>query len=332
MLLLLLRALLVPRVQLALENVALRQQVAVLRRTVHRPRVRARDRLFWVVLRRLWAGWRDALGLVQPATVVRWHRAGWRLVWRWRSRKKPGRPPVSLEVRELIRRLSRENRLWGAPRIRDELALLGYRIAKSTVEKYMTRHRAPSSPTWRAFLREHGHEILACDFFLIPTASFKSLIGFVVMELGRRRILACKVTPRANGAWAAEVIRQACSPGQFRHVLRDRDAIYGAEFKATLRSLGLRQLVTAPRAPRMNPFAERVIGTLRRECLDHLILLGERHTQRVLDEFVEYYNEERPHQGLGGERPTHSLRLVGTGPVEARAHLGGLHHSYRRVA
>jgi len=143
MLLILLRALLVPKVQLALENVALRQQVAVLRRPVHRPRVRARDRLFRVVLRRLWAGWRDALGLVQPATVVRWHRAGWRLVWRWRSRKKPGRPPVPPEVRALIRRLSGENRLWGAPRIRDELALLGHRVAKSTVEKYMTRPRTP---------------------------------------------------------------------------------------------------------------------------------------------------------------------------------------------
>ena len=217
--LLLLRALLLPRAQLALGNVALRQQVAVLRRSIHRPRVR------------------------------RWHRAGWRLVWRWRSGRKPG-PPVAFEVRELIRRLSRENRLWGAPRIRDELALLGHRVVKSTVEKYMTRHRAPPSPTWRAFLREHARELLACDFFLIPTASFKTLIGFVVMELGRRRILACKVTTRANGAWAAEVIRQACSPGQFRHLLRDRDAIYGAEFKAVLRSLGLRQLVTAHPVPR----------------------------------------------------------------------------------
>jgi len=332
MLLILLRALLVPKVQLTLENVALRQQVAVLRRTVHQPRARVRDRLFWVIFRRLWAGWQDALGFVQPATVVRWHRAGWRLIWRWRSRKKPGRPPVPVEVRELIRRLSRENHLWGAPRIRDELRLLGHHVAKSTVEKYMVRRRGPPSPTWRAFLYEHASEILACDFFTIPTATFRSLTGFVVMELGRRRILACKVTTRASGAWAAEVIRQACSPGQLRHVLRDRDAIYGAEFKSVLRSLGLRQLVTAPRAPRMNAFAERVIGTLRRECLDHMILLGESHTQRVLDEFVEYYNEERPHQSLAGERPTHSPRLVGTGPVEARAHLGGLHHSYRRAA
>lgn len=332
MLLILLRALLVSRVQLALENVALRQQVAVLRRTVHRPRVRARDRLFWVILRRLWAGWQDALGFVQPATVVRWHRAGWRLVWRWRSRKKPGRPPVPLEVRELIRRLSRENRLWGAPRIRDELRLLGHHVAKSTVEKYMTRHRAPPSATWRTFLREHASEILACDFFLIPTASFKSLVGFVVMELGRRRILACGVTTHPSGSWAAEVVRQDCSSGQFRYLMRDRDPVYGSVFSGAMRSICLRQMVTAPRTPLMNPYAERVIGTLRRECLDHEVVLGQDHAQRLLDEFVDYYNSERPHQALGGERPASSLRLVGHGPVLARPHLGGLHHSYRRAA
>lgn len=332
MLLFLLRALLVPRVQLALENVALRQQVAVLRRSVHRPRVRVRDRLFWVLLRRLWAGWRDALALVQPATVVRWHRAGWQLVWRWRSRKKSGRPPVPLEARELIRRLSRENRLWGAPRIRDELRLLGHHVAKSTVEKYMVRRRGPPSPTWRAFLHEHASEILACDFFTIPTASFRSLTGFVVMELGRRRILACGVTTHPSGRWAAEIVRRAAGSEKCRYLMRDRDPLYAGLFSDAARSIGLRQMLSAPRTPVMNPYAERLIGTLRREFLDHVIVLGQSHAQRLLGEFTDYYNAERPHQALNGERPTPSLRPVGNGPVLARPHLGGLHHSYRRAA
>jgi transposase InsO family protein len=240
---------------------------------------------------------------------------------------------VALEVRELIRRLSRENRLWGAPRIRDELRLLGHDVAKSTVEKYRTRRRGPPSPTWHTFLRAHGSEILACDFFAIPTATFRTLIGFVVMELGRRRILACRVTTCASAAWAAQLVRHACSPEQFRFLMRDRDGVYGDEFNAAMRSLGLHQMVTAPRAPLMNAHAERVIGTLRRECLDHVIVLGHDHAQRLLDEFVEYYNDERPHQALDGERPAHRHRLVGTtGPVVAQPRLGGLHHSYRRAA
>jgi transposase InsO family protein len=330
--LLLLRALAIPKLQLALENIALRQQVAVLRRHVARPRLRAQDRVFWVILRRLWNGWSDALALVQPATVVRWHRAGWHLAWRWRSRKTSGRPPVPVEVRELIRRLSRENRLWGAPRIRDELRLLGHHVAKSTVEKYRVRRRGQPSPTWRTFLREHASEILACDFFTIPTASFRSLMGFVVMELGRRRILACGVTTHPSGSWAAGIVRQACRVGQFRYLMRDRDPVYGSVFGGIARSIGLRQMVSAPRTPVMNPYSERVIGTLRHECLDHVIVLGQSHAQRLLDEFVDYYNAERPHQALDGERPVHRLRLVGKGPIVAQAHLGGLHHSYRRAA
>ena len=238
-----------PKLLLALENIALRQQVAVLRRHVARPRLQARDRVFWVILRRPWSGWSEALALVQPATVLRWHRAGWQRVWRWNSRKKSGRPTVPLEVRELIRRLSR---LWGAPRIRDELRLLGHHVAKSTVEKYMVRRRGPPSPTWRAFLHEHASEILACDFFTIPTATFRSLTGFVVMELGRRRILACSVTAHPSGSWAAEIVRRAATYEKCRCLMRDRDPVYGGLFSDAARSMGLRQMVSAPRTPVMN--------------------------------------------------------------------------------
>lgn len=190
MLFALIRALPMPRAALAAENLALRQQLAVLKRSVPRPLIRARDRLWWVLLRRSWTDWQSCLIVVQPSTVVRWHRQGWSRLWRWKSSGKPGRPAVNLETRELIRRLSRENRLWGAPRIQAEFERLGLQVAKSTVERYMVRDLGPPSSTWRAFLRNHAGEMLACDFFTAPTASFKSLIGLAVIELGRRRIVA----------------------------------------------------------------------------------------------------------------------------------------------
>jgi putative transposase len=335
LILILLRAILLSRTSLALENLALRQQVAVLKRSVPHPRIRMRDRIYWVLLRRLWSGWRDSLLLVRPSTVVRWHRQGWRLLWRLRSRGEPGRPAIPYEVRELIRRLSRENRLWGAPRIQAELERLGFHVAKSTVEHYMVRHAGPPSPTWRAFLRNHAGEILVCDFFQVPTASFKTLIGFVVMELGRRRIVACDVTAHPTAVWAATVVRRAvlATGGRARYLIRDRDTIYGAPFNAAMRSLGLRQMVTAYHAPLQNAHAERVIGTFRRECLDHVIVLGEGHARRILDEYVRYYDEERTHQALGGDSPlSRADERSSTGTLIAVPHLGGLHHSYRRAA
>jgi putative transposase len=245
-----LRALFVPKTQLAIENIALRQQVAVLKRSVPRPRLRTRDRVFWVVLKRLWPEWRAALGFVRPATVVAWHREGWRLIWRMKSKGKPGRPLIPGEVRDLIRRLSRENRLWGAPRIQDELEHLGHHVAKSTIDKYMDRGSHPPSQTWRTFLHNHAGEILACDFFTIPTATFRTITGFVVLELGRRRIVACDVTANPTAAWAAAVVRRAfmATGRSATHLLRDRDAVYGEEFKTVIGDLGLKQLVTAYKA------------------------------------------------------------------------------------
>lgn len=330
----LLRAILLSRTSLAMENLALRQQVAVLKRSVLRPRVRLRDRIYWVLLRRMWNGWRDSLLIVRPSTVVRWHRHGWRIFWRWRSHGKSGRPTITVEVRELIRRLSRENRFWGAPRIQAELERLGYHLAKSTVERYMIRRTGPPSGTWRAFLRNHASEILACDFFLVPTASFKTLIGFVVMELGRRRILACDVTAHPTAMWVATVVRRAvlAAGGHARYLLRDRDAIYGEAFKTAMRSMSLRQVVTAYHAPLHNAHAERLIGTLRRECLDHLIILGEEHARSILHEYVSYYNEERTHQALGAASPENDEARSGTGAIASVPYLGGLHHGYRRAA
>ena len=326
----LIRAMLSSRASLAMENLALRQQVAVLKRSVPRPRLRRTDRLFWVFLRWTWAGWRDALGLVQPATVVAWHRQGWRLFWRLKSRGKSGRPTVSAEVRDLIRRLSRENRLWGAPRIQRELEHLGHDVAKSTVDKYMVRYSGPPSPTWRAFLQNEGAAILVCDFFKVPTATFKTLTGFVVMELGRRRILVCDVTKHPTAAWAASCLERAAKAGH-QFLIRDRDSIYGDDFRAAVRRVGLRQLVTAYKAPLQNVFVERLIGTVRRECLDQVIVLGEEHARRTLAEFATYYNAARCHSSLDGDVPVHR-EVEKTGSIIATAYLGGLHHGYERAA
>src|SRR6266699_3894180 len=273
--LLLFRALFRDRSRLALENLALRQQLAVLRHQSPRPRLRRADRVFWVNLARVWDQWRSALILVRPETVLRWHRQGFRYFWRWKSR---GRPCVSLELTRLIRRMSQENPLWGAPRIRSELLLLGYEVAETTVAKYMTRRgRRPPSQTWRTFLRNHLRATAACDFFVLPTATFRLLFCFVILSHDRRRILHFNVTVHPTAAWATQQIREAF-PGdgtEPRYLLRDRDGAYGEAFRRVVRAIGIREILTAPQSPWQNPYAERVIGSIRRECLDHLIVLSE---------------------------------------------------------
>ena len=256
-------------------------------------------------------------------------------MWTLRSRKKGGRPPVPLEVRDLIRRLSKENRLSGSPRIQMELARLGFHVAKSTVEKYMVRRAGPPSPEWAEFIRLQANGIVACDFFQIPTATFRCLTGFVVMELGRRRILSVDVTWNPTAAWAASRLRAAvaAAPRTAEFLIRDRDSIYGLHFRETAKALGLQEMLTAYRAPKMNAHCERLIGTLRRDLLDHVIVMGESHARGLLTEYGNYYNAERCHQSLDGHPPSPGLRLVsGQGEVVGRPVLFGLHHTYRRAA
>ncbi len=261
--------------ELALENLALRQQVAVLQRQTPRPSLRTTDRLFWVVLARVWPKWKGALRIVKPATVIAWHRAGFRLFWRWRSRG--GRPPVSAEVRMLVRRLASDNPGWGAPRIHGELLKLGFRVAQSTVAAWMPkgpRAKKPPSQTWRTFLRNHMSQAVAMDFFVIPTASFQVLYGLVILEHGRRRIRHVAVTAHPTAEWTAQQLREAFpwdSAPRFLH--RDRDGIYGNVVTATIKAMGMEEVVSAPASPWQNPYCERVIGTLRRELLDNVIVL-----------------------------------------------------------
>jgi len=329
----LLRALLTSRATLIAENLALRQQISVLQRSVRRPRLCRHDRIFWVWLPRLWKDWSSLLVIVQPETVIKWHRQGFRLYWRWKS-QRIGRPKVDAEVRALIRRMSQQNATWGAPRIQSELRLLGYDVAESTVARYMVRPPKPPSQTWRAFLKNHASEIAATDFFTVPTITFHILFCFIVLRDDRRRLVHLNVTPHPSSLWATQQITEAFPYDRTpKYLLRDRDGIYGERFLQRVRSMGSKQVLIAPRSPWQNPYAERVIGSIRRECLDHVIVLNEDHLDRILTEYVRYHNESRTHLSLDRNSPQpREVEPPGKGKVVAIPHVGGLHHRYTRVA
>ncbi len=279
----LLRAFLLPRAALAAENLALRQQLAVLHVSVKRPRLRQRDRILWVWLSKIWSEWRSSLLIVKPETVIRWHRQGFRLYWRWKSRKKPGRPKIDAEIRSLIRRMSRENATWGSPRIQSELALLGYTVNQSTVAKYMCRHRSPPPQTWRTFLENHVPDIAAIDFFVVATVRFRLLYCFIVLQHDRRRVVHFNVTAHPTARWTVQQVIEAFPYDESpRFLIRDRDAIYGHDFRERVRAMGIEEVVIAYRSPWQSPYVERLIGSIRRECLNHVIVLNEAHLRRIL--------------------------------------------------
>jgi putative transposase len=293
-----------PRQDLVLENLPLRHQLAVPTRTTRtrpRARLRVRDKLLWILARRFCTGWREHLAFVMPETVVRWHRQGWCLFWRWKSRSRGGRPHLSPEVRELILTMSRDNRLWGTERIRGELLKLGIVVSNRSIRRYRWRGpRRPPSQTWRTFLTNHAHHLWAADLFTVPTLTFKTLYVLVFIAHGRRVLVHVNVTANPSAAWVWRQVIEATPWGSKpRHLLRDRDAVYGRDFRRHARRIGIDAIATPVRSPRANAVIERVIGTLRRECLDHLIILDEHHLLSVLREFVTYYNQDRPHRTLG---------------------------------
>lgn len=328
------RSLFVPRLVLATEILVLRQQLVVLNRTVKRPQLRRRDRLFWVFLSRLWKDWREALIIVKPDTVIKWHRDGFRLYWRWKSKAPIGRPPIDKEIRELIRRMSRENPLWGAPRIQSELHLLGFNVTEKTVAKYRIMRPKPPSQTWRTFLANHTNQIAAVDFFTVPTIKFRALYCFIVLLHDRRKIAHFNVTEHPTAGWTAQQIIEAFPDDTApRYLLRDRDSIYGEEFRSRVKGMQIDEVITAPHSPFQNPYAERVIGSIRRECLDHLIVINEDHLRRILREYFDYYHDARPHQSLERNSPfPREIEPQSTGMVIAIPQVGGLHHRYRRAA
>jgi putative transposase len=323
------------RSALVLENLALRHQLTVLQRTAPRPRLRTADRLLWVLLSRLWSGWAEAVSIVQPATVIRWQRSGFRLVWTWKSRHNgPGRPAVAPEVRALIRRMSKSNPVWDAPRIHGELQKLGVEISQATVSKYLVRPRRPPSQTWRTFLDNHMGSLVSVDFFVVPTVMFKVLFVFVVLAHDRRRVVHINVTDTPTAQWTAMQLVEAfpweTAP---RYLLRDRDRVYGVEFSSRVNGMGICEVKTAPRSPWQNPYVERLIGTLRRECLDHVVVLNETHVRRLLSQYLIYYHRARTHLSLDKDAPEPRLveRLEHSRIVETPM-VGGLHHRYTRQA
>jgi transposase InsO family protein len=320
--------------ELALENLALRQQLAVLKRTSKRPTLTNADRTFWVALSRLWPDWQDALILVKPETVIRWHRKGFKLYWTWKSRNRGGRPRIDTEIRTLIRRMARENPTWGAPRIHGELLKLGFKVSEATVSRYMPRRRKPPSQTWRSFLRNHVHDLVSIDFFVVPTATFRVLYVFLVLEHDRRCIVHFNVTEGPSALWTGQQLVNAFPYNSApKHLIRDRDKIYGAAFVRRVRAMGIEQVLTAPRSPWQNPYCERVIGTLRRECLNHVIVLGEQHLRRILRRYLEYSHSSRTHLALDKDAPELRKReSIDEGKVIAIPMVGGLHHRYTRRA
>jgi transposase InsO family protein len=329
------RALIVSRADLSLELLALRQQLVVLRRTVQRPQVCNQDRLFWVVLSRIWKDWRKALVIVKPETVIKWHRQGFKMYWRWKSRtRNSGHPKLDEEIRDLIRRISDENPLWGVPRIQSELHLLGYDVAASTVAKYRIRGRKPPSQTWRTFLDNHVDQIAAVDFFTVPTISFRELFCFLVLRHDRRKVVHFNVTEHPTAFWTGQQIVEAFPENSaLRYLLRDQDKIYGDEFCQRLKGLGIEEVMTAPQSPFQNPYAERIVGSIRRECLDHVMVLNENHLRAILRSYLSYYHEARPHLSLERNSPIpRQVELPAKGRVIATQQVGGLHHRYKRCA
>lgn len=330
-----LRSALRARGDLVLENLALRQQLALLHQRAKRPRFGRFDRLFWVHLSRRWSRWRDVLHAVRPETVIRWHRRGFRAFWTWKSRHRgPGRPPVGSDLRVLIQKMAHANPLWGAPRIHGELLKLGFTISQRSVARLMSRRRKPPSQSWKTFLTNHVADLVAVDFFVVPTATFRILFVFVVLLHHRRQVVHFSVTSAPTSAWTAQQILEAFPEDSApRYLLRDRDGVYGDTFRRRVEGMGIAEVLAAARSPWQNPYAERMIGTIRRDLLDHVIVLSEEHLRTQLHRYLRYYNGARTHLSLAKDAPEpRPVEPADLGDVVALPQVGGLHHRYTRRA
>ena len=322
------------RVDLSLEVLALRQQVAVLKRKRPRPPLNSTDRFFWTTLRKLWPGWSDVLVIVKPETVIKWHRQGFRLYWRWRSRARGGRPKIGDEIRCLIRRMAAENLDWGAPKIHGELLKLGLEISERTVARYLRRLRRRGDPgkRWLAFLANHREVLVAFDFFTVPTLTFQVLYCFFVIAHARRRIVHFNVTPHPTADWVVQQLREAFPQATpYRYCILDHDAKFDAQVMDFLRATGLKAKRTGVQAPWQNGVAERWVGSCRREMLDQVIALNEDHLRRLLRDYVTYYHQDRVHDSLHKDTPhrrTIEIKPAPDATVFSGPRLGGLHHRY----
>ncbi len=318
---------------LAAENLALRHQLAVMKRTNKRPKIRMVDRLFWVFLSRIWIPWRKSLVIVRPDTVVRWHRKGFKLFWKFKS-KGPGRPKTDREIRYLVKKMAKANPSWGAPRIHGELLRLGFNVSERTVSSLMPRRSPNSNPSqsWRAFLKNHVNTS-SIDFFTIPTASFNILFVLVILRHSRRKVVHFNVSSNPTAEWTAaqQVVEAFPWDTATKYLMRDRDAIYGVFFRNRVKNMGIKEVISAPQSPWQNPFVERIIGSIRRECTDHVIVLNQGHLKNLLCAYFEYYHNDRTHLSLGKDTPNNrpvQSRPVCKCKIIELPRIGGLHHRY----
>jgi putative transposase len=325
--------------ELLAENALLRHQLIVLRRQIKRPVYRKTDRLLLVLLARMVRAWKQALFLVQPETLLRWHRELFRVFWKHKSKGRSKKPWLSSETIALIKEMAANNRLWGAERIRGELLKLDIRVSKRTIQKYMrdVRPKRTRGQSWKTFLRNHAAEIWACDFLPVTDLFFRPLFAFFIIELQSRKIIHVNVTRAPSDAWVAQQLREATPYGHTpKYLIRDNDRKYGPQFGRVASISGIKILRTPYRTPQANAVCERFLGSVRRECLDHFLILQEKQLHRLLKAYVSYYNQARPHQGIGqripapptpSTSPPHQPNQVISLPV-----LGGVHHTYQRAA
>jgi transposase InsO family protein len=328
------------RASLELEVVALRHQVQLLKRRrsvrAYQRQIKRADRILWVWLYRILPRSLGFVSIIKPATIIRWHEQGFCLYWGWKSRPRRGKPRIAIEIRELIQRMHNDNPLWGAGRIHGELQKLGFQLSSQTVLRYLPKQPRPPSPPWRTFLRNHLKETVSADSFVVVTATYRLLYAFVILGLERRKILHFNVTAHPTQEWVSEQMTQAFEGNwRPRFLLRDRDAMYGKEFSKRLRTLGIEQVLAAPHSPWHNNYIESLIGKIRLECLNHVIVFNERHLRATLSDYVQYYNKTRTHEALNGDCPdSRSVQSLSDGKnIIATSYVGGLHHRYeRRVA
>ena len=325
--------------ELVAENALLRQQLIILGRQVKRPALKKADRFLLVLLARAARTWKQALFIIQPETLLRWHRQGFRLFWKYKSRSASPKPKVTAETVALIKEMAVQNRLWGAERIRGELLKLGIHVCKRTIQKYMRQVRTtrPRGQNWATFLHNHAGDIWACDFLPVTDLFFRSLFAFFIIELQSRKVIHVGVTRSPSDAWLAQQLREATAYGEGpKYLIHDNDSKFGVNLARVANTSNIEILKTPYQAPRANAICERFLGSVRRECLDHLLILHEKQLQRVLNAYVQYFNQARPHQGIRQQIPESNAGPVPPdhegGKVLSFPVLGGLHHNYRRSA
>jgi transposase InsO family protein len=318
------------RASLQLEVLALRHQLSVYKHSKKRPKISVSDRLFWAWLSKSWVDCFGSLVFVKPKTLIRWQRKRFKDHWAKLSQGKPGRPKADKEIRDLIRRMSIANPFWGSPRIMGELGKLGIKVAKRTIEKYMLKHKKPPSQTWKSFLKNHAKDIVSIDFFTVPTVKFEVLFVLVVLSNYRRKVVHFNVTKNPSAEWTAQQIIEAFPWDEApKYLIRDRDGIYGNYFRNRVKNMSIKEVVIAPRSPWQNPYAERVIGSIRRDCLNHVVIFSDKHLKRVLRNYFSYYQGWRTHLSLDMDCPeTRKVQYKKCAKIIEFPEVGGLHHHY----